>query len=78
MLNGRHSRVCAALLVVAGAFAAAIGSDANLQTTAAGRHAAAWLDAFNSGDTDAVRAMYEDHLAELKQLAKQGVGKEEP
>ena len=31
--------------------------------TPAGRHAAAWLEAFNSGDEVAMRAMYEKHLA---------------
>lgn len=63
MLNGRLSRMSAVLLLVAGAAGAALASEVDLPSTPAGRHVAAWLEAFNSGDTGAMRAMYEEHLA---------------
>lgn len=53
--------LAASLLAHASVVAAATG--VNLPDTPAGRHAAAWVDAFNSGDETAVRAMYEKHLA---------------
>ncbi len=63
MLNGRLSRLCAVLLVVAGGSGAAVASDVDLPSTPAARHAAAWLEGFNSGEAEAMRAMYEEHLA---------------
>jgi CubicO group peptidase (beta-lactamase class C family) len=57
------------LLAVAGGLGTAVAAEVDLPATPAGRHAAAWLEAFNSGDAETMRAMYEKHLA-AEALAK--------
>jgi len=53
----------ALLLALVCAPAVARSAEPRLPDTPAGRHAAAWLAAYNSGDEVAMRAMYEKHLA---------------
>jgi len=54
---------CAAVLFLAGAVAIGWAAEVKLPDTHAGRHASAWLGAYNSGDTTAMRTMCEQHLA---------------
>jgi CubicO group peptidase (beta-lactamase class C family) len=51
------------LILAATVPAVALAAAPKLPATPAGRHAAAWLAAYNSGDEAAMRAMYEQHCA---------------
>jgi len=56
-------RVWAVVLVLGGLATVAEAADVKLPDTPAGRHAQAWLQAFNSGDEAAVRKMLLGHFA---------------
>jgi CubicO group peptidase (beta-lactamase class C family) len=65
-------QACVVLLILAGTSATAVPSVVELPDTLTGQHAAAWLEAFNSGDAASMRSMYEAHLS-TEALAKRSI-----